>query len=82
MIYVGASDWEDKRWRATWGGSNYGPGIDVFAPGAFITSASHVDVNQYKLMSGTSMASIWSINGLETNLVLRLLLMSLASSRA
>jgi len=56
-IYVGASDWEDKRWRATWGGSDYGPGVDLFAPGAFITSASHDNVNQFKLMSGTSMAA-------------------------
>jgi cerevisin len=41
-ITVGASDIQDRRWAD----SNWGPGIDIFAPGAQIRSAG---INQEDL---------------------------------
>ena len=40
-ITVGATDINDARWEF----SNFGPFVDVFAPGADITSTSNTDVN-------------------------------------
>jgi subtilisin family serine protease len=53
VITVGATDQADVRP----GYSNFGSCLDVFAPGALITSASIVDQTQPRVMSGTSMAS-------------------------
>lgn len=38
--------------------SNYGPGVDVFAPGGNILSASREGPQASKIMSGTSMVSL------------------------
>ncbi|MDA8015954.1 MAG: S8 family peptidase [Thermoanaerobaculia bacterium] len=50
-ITVAATDDEDRRWI----GSNYGPLVDVFAPGVDILSAGHRTSTALK--SGTSMAA-------------------------
>ena len=52
-ITVGATDAADVRA----GFSNFGPGLDLFAPGVDILSASHVTDTAGAYMSGTSMAS-------------------------
>ena len=52
-ITVGATDAIDA--RAAF--SNFGPGLDLFAPGVDILSASHTGDAQDAYMSGTSMAS-------------------------
>lgn len=52
-ITVGASDNKDK--RASF--SNYGPCVDIFAPGRAITSAWIGDPNSSLTISGTSMAT-------------------------
>ncbi|MDB4638482.1 S8 family serine peptidase, partial [bacterium] len=38
-------------------GSHWGPGVDLYAPGTNIYSASHLADNEYKYDSGTSMAA-------------------------
>lgn len=48
---VGASDYYDLRW----GASNYGPELDIMAPGDTIYSTSRT--GQYEFLSGTSMAA-------------------------
>jgi len=50
---VGATDITDTRA----GFSNFGPCVDLFAPGVNITSAWHTANNAYVSISGTSMAS-------------------------
>ncbi|HET8681391.1 MAG TPA: S8 family serine peptidase, partial [Micromonosporaceae bacterium] len=50
---VGATTNTDNRA----GFSNFGVGVDLFAPGASITSAWFTAVNAYAVLSGTSMAS-------------------------
>ena len=52
-ITVGATDSAD--WRAYF--SNYGPCVDIFAPGFGITSAGILSNSDTKEMSGTSMAA-------------------------
>jgi regulation of enolase protein 1 (concanavalin A-like superfamily) len=52
-ITVGATDASDE--RASF--SNYGPGVDVFAPGVGIQSSYFTSDNAAALMSGTSMAA-------------------------
>lgn len=57
-ITVGASSLSDA--RATWdsgGGSNFGSGVDIFAPGKLITSAFYTTDSILVNMSGTSMAA-------------------------
>lgn len=57
-ITVGATDSSDKRWA--WPneyGSNYGQCVDIFAPGADITSASHTSDYGETVKTGTSMAA-------------------------
>ncbi|MFF5204489.1 S8 family serine peptidase [Streptosporangium sp. NPDC000396] len=53
VIAVGATDNTDRR-RST---SNYGPCLDLFAPGGNITSAWHTGDTASNTISGTSMAS-------------------------
>ncbi len=53
VLTVGATDVAD--WRASF--SNYGPCLDIFAPGANIVSAGIVDDASSAIKSGTSMAS-------------------------
>lgn len=52
-ITVGATDKKDARA----GFSNFGPALDLFAPGVAITSASYADDTGRATYSGTSMAS-------------------------
>ncbi|GAA3816684.1 S8 family peptidase [Streptomyces phyllanthi] len=52
-ITVGATDTKDR--RAVF--SNWGPSLDLFAPGAAITSASHRDDTGRVTFDGTSMAA-------------------------
>ena len=52
-LTVGASDRSDIRARF----SNYGACLDLFAPGAAITSAYHRSNTDYATLSGTSMAA-------------------------
>jgi len=52
-ITVGATTPGD--WRASF--SNFGPVVDLFAPGTDILSANFASNNEYVLMSGTSMAA-------------------------
>lgn len=52
-ITVGATDMLDKVAYF----SNYGPGVDIFAPGQQIASALNNDITWYTLKSGTSQAS-------------------------
>ncbi|KUM67501.1 S8 family peptidase [Streptomyces curacoi] len=52
-ITVGATDRKDARA----GFSNFGPALDLFAPGVAITSASHASNTGKATFSGTSMAS-------------------------
>merc|ERR1719399_2626525 len=51
-ITVGATDSRDRRSSF----SNYGSCVDIFAPGKYITSASHSSNSGTAQMSGTSMA--------------------------
>jgi len=55
VIWVGASTIEDKKWPS----SNYGPIVDLFAPGENIESATHSSDNNYsaKTGDGTSFVS-------------------------
>jgi subtilisin family serine protease len=56
-ISVGATNRFDARWvDSPWAGSNYGPCVDIFAPGAQITSAYPYGTGVATL-NGTSMAS-------------------------
>ncbi|KAG8714354.1 subtilisin-like serine protease [Ceratobasidium sp. 394] len=57
VITVGATDINDQRWifNSTWG-SNYGPAVDIWAPGADITSAWIGSDTATAIMTGTSMA--------------------------
>jgi subtilisin family serine protease len=50
---VGATDRYDKAWHKT----NYGPCVNIFAPGADIRSASDDSDYGYTVKSGTSMAA-------------------------
>ncbi|MCO8307632.1 MULTISPECIES: S8 family peptidase [Streptomyces] len=52
-LTVGATDRADRRS----GFSNWGPGIDLFAPGERIVSASHTSDTATRARSGTSMAA-------------------------
>ncbi|MBA2379447.1 MAG: S8 family serine peptidase [Blastocatellia bacterium] len=52
-IIVGATHTTDQRA----GYSNFGPCLDIFAPGNYITSLSHASDDGIRSMSGTSMAS-------------------------
>lgn len=52
-ITVGATDWNDL--RADF--SNYGPALDLFAPGVYITSAWIGNDLMIRALSGTSMAA-------------------------
>lgn len=52
-ITVGASNWADQRAPI----SNFGPCVDIFAPGAGITSTGYASDTATAVMSGTSMAS-------------------------
>jgi len=38
-LTVGAVDWNGNRWAEPFQGSNWGPGVDLFAPGVFVVSA-------------------------------------------
>lgn len=53
VITVGATDITDKRWHY----SNYGPCVDIFAPGVNVTSADHRDPNKATTGNGTSFAT-------------------------
>lgn len=53
VIAVGATDIRDR--RASF--SNFGPAVDVFAPGVGIISLSNLNDNAVKTLDGTSMAS-------------------------
>ena len=51
-ITVGATSVDD--W--IWGLSNYGPCVDIFAPGQAIVSATNTDDDAYVVDTGTSLA--------------------------
>ncbi|KIM40403.1 hypothetical protein M413DRAFT_178904 [Hebeloma cylindrosporum] len=53
VIWVGASTKTDRRWTS----SNYGPLIDLFAPGAPISSAGNQSDTAVELAPGTSFAA-------------------------
>lgn len=56
-ITIGASDYNDQRLQLPEGpGSNYGPCIDIFAPGENILGASANNTTQGVRLSGTSQA--------------------------
>lgn len=52
-LTVGAADVSDRNWSA----SNWGPCVDLFAPGAAIRSATKNNDDAYAVLSGTSMAA-------------------------
>ncbi|KAK3293135.1 serine protease [Chaetomium fimeti] len=52
-ITAGAIDEDDQRWES----SNFGAGVDIFAPGVNVHSAYNGDDNEDAWMSGTSMAT-------------------------
>ncbi|KAF8607034.1 serine protease [Ceratobasidium sp. AG-I] len=52
VITVGATNISDSRWES----SNFGPGVDIYAPGQDVTSAWIRSVNDTNRISGTSMA--------------------------
>lgn len=53
VLTVGATTPTDSRWSS----SNFGTCVDLFAPGNLIVSASSIGDNDFKSMSGTSMAA-------------------------
>lgn len=65
VFAVGATNSEDKRWqywraKDDWGGSNYGPFIDIMAPGHMLYSTTKYDdvlIEKYRTGSGTSYAT-------------------------
>jgi subtilisin family serine protease len=66
VLAVGATDQEDKRWKYyvnedKHGGSNYGPFVDIMAPGFMLTSTTIYDgvttMEKYRTGSGTSYAA-------------------------
>lgn len=61
VIAVGATNQSDNRCSPSdWGvgnGSNYGPELDIVAPGNAILSADYSGTNQYFTASGTSLAA-------------------------
>lgn len=65
VFAVGATDAQDARWKYwraedDWGGSNYGPFIDVMAPGHMLYSTTIYDAvstAKYRAGSGTSYAA-------------------------
>ena len=52
-ITVGGTESNDTRMSI----SNFGPCVDIFAPGAWITSAAHTGPNDYRSFKGTSFAA-------------------------
>lgn len=56
-ITVGATTSSDQRWTSPFRSSNYGPCIDIWAPGADISSAWHTSDTATNTLSGTSMAA-------------------------
>lgn len=52
VITVGATNISDSRWES----SNFGPGVDIYAPGQDVTSAWIRSINDTNRISGTSMA--------------------------
>ncbi|MBJ6761493.1 S8 family serine peptidase [Myxococcaceae bacterium JPH2] len=56
-ITVGATDQSDKRSQFSSGASNYGAGVDIFAPGSHILSADIGSDTSYSTGSGTSLAA-------------------------
>ena len=52
VITVGATDFDDERWPS----SNWGPCVDVFAPGVNIKSATFTGPSDTDELSGTSEA--------------------------
>ena len=57
VITVGMSDRHDVMVQTPTFGSNYGLCVDIFAPGAHITSISHVDTTSMSGGAGTSFAT-------------------------
>jgi subtilisin family serine protease len=56
-VTVAATDQDDQRLYMSPGvGSNYGPCVDVWAPGSAIVSADHANDTAVMLRSGTSQA--------------------------
>jgi hypothetical protein len=53
VIWVGASTQNDRKWPS----SNYGPLVDLFAPGDGVTSAANANDAAFKIDSGTSFVS-------------------------
>lgn len=53
VLTVGAVNFEWNRWR----GSNFGPGVDIFAPGENVRVTSRMRGEPFKLASGTSFAT-------------------------
>jgi hypothetical protein len=56
-VTVAAADQSDARATFAIGRSNYGPSVDLFAPGDYINSAGVANDTEAVRMSGTSMAS-------------------------
>ncbi|KAG8781989.1 subtilisin-like serine protease [Ceratobasidium sp. 428] len=58
VITVGATNINDARWvSSATRGSNWGPGVDIFAPGEYITSTWIGSTTSTNSITGTSMAT-------------------------